>query len=220
MDQYASIFGKKGHLIKLDCASREHDYVPFAASDLRIVLFDTQVKHSLASSAYNRRREECEAGVGLVKEHHPGVSSLRDVSETMLRQYVKPHDETVYQRCSYVVGEMNRLQEACEHLEENNFRQFGQCMFETHYGLKNQYEVSCFELDLLVEMVETRPDVFGARMMGGGFGGCTINLVRAEAAESLAAEIAGIYHEATGMRLAAYFVSIEDGAGCVTASHA
>lgn len=216
MDQYASIFGKKGHLIKLDCAAREHSYVPFSTSDLRIVLFDTRVKHSLASSAYNERREECETGVALVKAHHPHVNSLRDINEIMLRQYVKPHNEIVYQRCSYVVGEMERLQTACRHLENEDFRQFGACMFETHEGLKSQYEVSCPELDLLVEMVKDRPEVAGARMMGGGFGGCTINLVQAEAAESLAAEIAALYQQATDMQLATYFVRIEDGAGCVT----
>src|SRR3546814_7026561 len=97
----------------------------------------------------------------------------------MLLNYVKPRDETVFRRCSYVVGEMERLQKACRYLQENDFEQFGKCMFETHEGLRDQYEVSCPELDLLVDMVKDRPEVPGARMMGGGFGGCTINLVRA-----------------------------------------
>src|SRR5690606_20972480 len=132
---------------------------PFTARDIRIVLFDTQVKHSLASSAYNKRREECETGVAWVQEHHPEVQSLRDASPEMLQQYVKPRDETVFRRCNYVVGEMARLQNACRHLEENNFERFGQCMFETHEGLRDQYEVSCPELDLLVEFVKDRPEV-------------------------------------------------------------
>lgn len=215
MDQYASMFGKKDHLIKLDCATREHNYIPFSAPGLRIVLFDTRVKHSLASSAYNKRREECEMGVALVNAHHPQVNSLRDVSEEMLLQHVKPRDETVYQRCSYVVGEMARLQQACVYLMEGDFLHFGQCMFETHEGLQKQYEVSCPELDLLVEMVKNRPEVLGARMMGGGFGGCTINLVRAEDSEALAAEVSTLYEQATDMQLTTYFVNIEDGAGCV-----
>src|SRR3546814_15586108 len=118
----------------------------------------------------------------------------------MLLNYVKPRDETVFRRCSYVVGEMERLQKACRYLQENDFEQFGKCMFETHEGLRDQYEVSCPELDLLVDMVKDRPEVPGARMMGGGFGGCTINLVRAGEAEILAAEIAVRHQEATKAR--------------------
>lgn len=217
MDQYASIFGKKDHLIKLDCARQEHIYVPFTNPDIRIVLFDTQIKHSLASSAYNQRREECERGLAYVREHHPEVKSLREVSPEMLQAYVAPRDETVYRRCSYVVSEMERLQKACAYLEENDFERFGRCMFETHEGLRAGYEVSCRELDILVEAAREHSAVLGARMMGGGFGGCTINLVKTGDAEALATEVTARYRQATGGSLATYFVSIEDGAGCLTA---
>ena len=218
MDQFASIFGRKGHLIKLDCATREHTYIPFTAKDISIVLFDTQVKHSLASSAYNERRGECEAGVALVREHNADARSLRNVSEDMLLRYVKPVDETIYRRCSYVVAEMERLQKACDHLQENDFVQFGRRMFETHEGLRDLYEVSCRELDILVDLVKDHPAVLGARMMGGGFGGCTVNLVRSEAAAALSATVTDRYNAATGMQLTTYFVNIEDGTGTVNES--
>lgn len=216
MDQFASIFGKKDHLIKLDCATGEHSYIPFKAKGIRVVLFDTQVKHSLASSAYNERRLECEKGVDLVRKRVPEANSLRNVSEDMLLRHVKPVNETVYRRCSYVVAEMERLQQACRHLQKNDFEQFGQRMFETHEGLKSQYEVSCPELDILVDLVKGHPAVPGARMMGGGFGGCTINLVREGSAKELAAMVTSRYNTETGLQLATYFVSIENGTELVS----
>jgi galactokinase len=118
MDQFASVFGKKEHLIRLDCRSLEYAYVPFHAKDIKILLFDTRVKHSLADSAYNERREQCETGVKLIQEFHPEVKSLRDASQEMLDNYVKIVDETVYRRCTYVVSEIKRLLKGCEDLKK------------------------------------------------------------------------------------------------------
>jgi galactokinase len=211
MDQFASVFGKKEHLMRLDCRSLDYAYVPFHAKDIKILLFDTRVKHSLADSAYNERREQCETGVKLIQEFHPEVKSLRDASQEMLDNYVKIVDETVYRRCTYVVSEIKRLLKGCEDLQKDDLKSFGKRMFETHAGLKELYEVSCKELDLLVDLVKEDPNVIGARMMGGGFGGCTINLVKAEAAESLIRKVSDAYSSETGTEMLVYEVEIEDG---------
>jgi galactokinase len=211
MDQFASVFGKKEHLMRLDCRSLDYAYVPFHAKDIKILLFDTRVKHSLADSAYNERREQCETGVKLIQEFHPEVKSLRDASQEMLDNYVKIVDETVYRRCTYVVSEIKRLLKGCEDLQKDDLKSFGKRMFETHAGLKELYEVSCKELDLLVDLVKEDPNVIGARMMGGGFGGCTINLVNAEAAESLIRKVSDAYSSETGTEMLVYEVEIEDG---------
>ena len=216
MDQFASMFGKKDYLIRLDCRSLEYAYVPFHADKLKIVLFDTRVKHSLASSAYNERREQCETGVKLIQDVHPEVLSLRDASEEMLLKFVKPVSEIVYNRCSFIVAEIQRLLNSCNDLENNNMQAFGKRMFETHAGLKDLYEVSCQELDLLVDLVKNHPDVIGARMMGGGFGGCTINLVKTEAVEALIKKVGDTYHAKTDTEMLAYVVEIEDGTGVLT----
>ena len=216
MDQFASMFGKKDYLMRLDCRSLEYTYVPFHSDKLKIVLFDTRVKHSLASSAYNERREQCEAGVKLIQAVHPEVLSLRDASEEMLLEFVKPVNEIVYNRCSFIVGEIKRLLKSCNDLENNNMPAFGKRMFETHAGLKDLYEVSCQELDLLVDLVKNDPNVIGARMMGGGFGGCTINLVNSESVEALIKKVGDNYHAKTGTEMLAYVVEIEDGTGVLT----
>jgi len=213
MDQFASMFGKKDQLLRLDCRSLEYDYVPFHAANLKIVLFDTRVKHSLASSAYNERREQCEAGVKLIQTVHPEVLSLRDATEEMLLEFVKPLSEIVYSRCTFIVAEIQRLLNACNDLKNNDMPSFGKRMFETHAGLKDLYEVSCEELDLLVDSVKNNSDVIGARMMGGGFGGCTINLVKTEALDALIKKVGDAYRNETGTEMLAYVVEIGDGTG-------
>jgi galactokinase len=215
MDQFASVFGKQNQLMRLDCRSLEYAYVPFLADDIQIVLFDTRVKHSLASSAYNERREQCEQGVKWIQEIHPEVHSLRDASEEMLVKYVQPKNQKIYERCNFIVSEIQRLQDACNDLENNNLQSFGKRMFETHFGLKDLYEVSCDELDLLVDLVKDNPNVLGARMMGGGFGGCTINLVKTEAVDELIAQVSASYHTKTGSEMLNYIVKIEDGTSII-----
>ena len=213
MDQFASVFGKKEHLIRLDCRSLEYIHVPFHINNIKILLFDTRVKHSLADSAYNERREQCEKGVSILREFYPEVSSLRDANQEMLDTYVKEVDETVYRRCTFVVSEIKRLLEGCKDLENDDLISFGKRMFETHAELKELYEVSCNELDLLVDLVKDNPDVIGARMMGGGFGGCTINLVKAEAAKGIIKKVSDAYLSKTGTEMLVYEFEIENGTG-------
>ncbi len=215
MDQFASVFGQEQRLIKLDCADFSHEYIPFNTPDLKIVLFDTQVKHSLASSAYNERREQCEYGVSLIQKHHPEVQSLRNASIAQLDRYVKPVDEVVHNRCLYVVSEIKRLQDGCEDLKRDDFESFGKRMFETHDGLQHLYEVSCDELDVLVDLVRNNSAVLGARMMGGGFGGCTINLVKADQVQAVVDTVTKAYGEKTGKKAQAYIASISAGTNII-----
>jgi len=217
MDQFASMFGKKDHVIKLDCRSLDYEYVPLKLDGYKIVLLNSNVKHNLASSEYNTRRQQCEKGVSLVAQHAPAVKSLRDITLDMLRQYVEPVDPLIYQRCKYVVTENERLLGACEDLKQGNIEALGKKMFETHLGLSYFYGVSCRELDFLVSYVSRIPAVAGARMMGGGFGGCTINLVKEDAIEKLVADISLAYKEAMNLPLTAYIASIENGTECCPA---
>jgi galactokinase len=215
MDMFASVFGKKDHVIKLDCQSLEYEYVPLKMDGFKIVLLNTNVKHSLGSSEYNTRRQQCEQGVKLVKEHVPNVNSLRDVTMEMLERYVKLKDALVFRRCKYVVEENQRLLSGCEDLKKGNIKGLGQKMFQSHDGLSKEYEVSCKELDFLVDQVRNNPAVLGARMMGGGFGGCTINLVKDEAIDNLIEETRKAYAKAMGLELTPYIAQIEDGTSIV-----
>jgi galactokinase len=215
MDQFASMFGKKDHVIKLDCRSLEYEYKPFDMKGIRIVLFDTNIKHSLASSEYNTRRLQCEAGVAMVQQHYPEVKKLRDVTLAMLDEIVLPKAEKVYLRCSFIVEEIQRLQDACIDLEQHDMVSFGKKMFATHKGLSELYDVSCKELDFMVDFVKNEPAVLGARMMGGGFGGCSINLVKEEAIEALSGRIEAAYSTAFGIEMKVYIATIENGTSIV-----
>lgn len=211
MDQFASMMGKKDHVIKLDCRSLDFDYVPFKLEGIKIILFDTKVKHSLASSEYNTRRKECTQAVTWISEHEPTVHSLRDVTEAMLNKYVLPKDALIDKRARFIVQEIKRLLLACDDLRQGDIAAMGKKMFETHEGLSEMYGVSCDELDYLVDCVRDHEAVLGARMMGGGFGGCTINLVKEEAVAELIEEIASKYFKHTGQNTEAYIVSIDEG---------
>jgi galactokinase len=211
MDQFASMMGKANHVIKLDCRSLEFEYVPFKLEGIKILLLNTNVKHSLASSEYNTRRSECEQAVQWIKEHVENVSSLRNVTEEMLDKYVLPKNELIDKRARFVVQEINRLQKGCEDLQHGNIAALGQKMFATHDGLSKMYDVSCKELDWLVDAVRNNENVLGSRMMGGGFGGCTINLVKESYIEELLAKIEPAYETAMGLPLSYYIASIENG---------
>lgn len=211
MDQFASMMGKASQVIKLDCRSLEYEYVPFKLDGIKILLLNTNVKHSLASTEYNTRRSECAQAVELIKSHHSNVSSLRDVTVEMLDEYVLPVNELVYRRSRFVIDEMDRLTKVCSYLEKNDIASMGECMFETHEGLSKQYEVSCKELDFLVDYVKEKPEVLGARMMGGGFGGCTINLVEENHIDRLTRDIKTAYKTAMNLPLDFYIASIENG---------
>ncbi len=211
MDQFASMMGQKDKLIKLDCRSLEYEYIPFKLEGIKVLLLNTNVKHELASSEYNARREECECAVELIRAHHPEVTSLRYATEAMLDEYVRPVDSMAYIRSRYVVQEIDRLLTACEALRHGDINAMGKLMYATHDGLSNMYQVSCKELDWLVDQVRNNDAVLGARMMGGGFGGCTINLVRDEAIEPLVNSLKKSYEEAMNLPLTYYLASIDNG---------
>ncbi len=215
MDQFASVFGKEQHLIKLDCSDYSYEYVPFREKGIKILLLDTRVKHSLASSAYNERRQQCEEGVALVRKHVPEVSSLRDISEEQLKKFVLIRDELLYKRCHYVVSEIARVEAAAVDLKNGDLGAFGKKMYETHKGLQYDYEVSCPELDLLTASAQKVPSVFGARMMGGGFGGCTINILPEERVEQAIELISGDYEKVFGLAPHAYVAQITSGTSIV-----
>jgi galactokinase len=213
MDQFASFFGKKDHVVLLDCATMEFKYFPLALTGYQIVLFDTGVKHALVNSEYNKRRQECEQGLAMIKKQFPDIKSFREVTNNMLNHCVhKTNHELVYKRCQFVVEEIERTQLATDDLINNELASFGKKMFATHEGLSILYEVSCAELDILVNVVKENPNVLGARMMGGGFGGCTINIIKSEFASEIINDTIIHYKEKTGKMLKQYKVSIENGA--------
>ncbi len=213
MDQFASMFGKVNHVIKLDCRSVEHEYFPLDIEGHRLMLLNTNVSHSLASSEYNTRREECEKGVSIIKKYVPEVESLRDCTLDMLQTHREEMPGKVFQRCAYVVGENQRVVEACNDLKEGNLEAFGKEMYATHQGLSQSYEVSCPELDFLVQWSEDKEQILGARMMGGGFGGCTINLVKDQDLPALEKEIKEKYKQQFNRDLGVYYAKIADGTG-------
>ncbi len=211
MDQFASMFGKTDAVIQLDCQSLGYNYMPFNQEGIKIVLLDTRVKHSLASTEYNLRREECEAGVKIIQEKYPAVASLRNATMQMLQECLINTDQKIIDRCSFVVAEIKRLQDACKDLEAGDLKAFGKKMYETHDGLSKLYEVSCAELDFLADFAKTEASVLGARMMGGGFGGCTINLVEENAVEAFVLAAGNAFQKAFGTEMKPYIVSIGNG---------
>lgn len=215
MDQYINIYGKAGHVLKIDCRSLDYEYVPFNMEKVRIVLCDTQVKHSLASSEYNVRRQQCEEGVAILQKSFPEIKALRDVTPEMLEEKKDEMDEVTYRRCRYVTSENKRLAEGCEDLQRGDLEAFGRKMFATHKGLSEEYEVSCPELDVLAELAANDDAVLGARMMGGGFGGCTINLVKQEDVDAFVERMKQSYKEKTGKEILVYLTAIEEGTALV-----
>lgn len=217
MDQFASVFGKQDHAVLLDCRTMEYEYIPLALEGYKLVLLNTNVKHSLSDSAYNKRRTQCEQGVAWISTHHPEVTSLRDANVNMLEEFVKPKDAEVYQKCKYVVEEIGRIQKAAEALKQGDLVALGKLMFETHEGLSQDYEVSCKELDFLVDYVKDLDHVLGARMMGGGFGGCTINIVKNENIDALISEVSVLYEKEFGLSIDVYVVETANGSSLIDA---
>ena len=210
MDQFASVFGKAGSLIRLDCRSLEYQYFPFKPTGYKLVLLNTCVKHELAGSPYNERRLSCEHVAEVIKSKHPSIESLRDASFEMLEEVkaeLKPED---YNRAKYVIGEVERVLDVCNALEAGDYETVGKKMYETHFGLSKDYEVSCEELDFLVD-VAIDCGVTGSRMMGGGFGGCTINLVKEELYDIFIEKANERYNEKYGKSPKVYDVVIGDG---------
>ena len=211
MDMFINIFGRPKSVLKLDCRSLEYQYFPFERADLKIVLCDTQVKRELASSEYNVRRSQCEAGVTLLSKHDPALRSLRDVSLELLTAHRAEFDPVIYRRCDYVVRENRRVEDACADLKSGDFAAFGQRMNSSHNGLRDDYQVSCRELDVLAEAAQSVPGVLGARMMGAGFGGCTINLVEESAVGALEESAGRAFRDAFGREPRFYISSLRSG---------
>ena len=213
MDQFASIFGKEGKLMRLDCRSREFEYYPFEPNGYKLVLLDSVVKHELASSAYNDRRKSCENVVAALKNKYADrtIETLRDANWEMLDSVKNEVSEEDMKRATYVLGEKDRVLAVCEALNAGDYEKVGQMMYETHNGLSKDYEVSCEELDFLVEIAR-KNGVIGSRIMGGGFGGCTINLVKDELYDRFINDAVAEYKEKFNKQLKIYNVAISDGA--------
>jgi len=211
MDQFVSCMGKAGHAFFLDCRSLDFKFVPIPPG-LQFVVCNTMVKHDLATGAYNTRREECEEGVRAFAKWDPAIRALRDVSVDLLDRQANDLPATIWKRCSHIVHENKRTLDAARALTEGDLAKVGRLMRESHDSLRDLYEVSCRELDVMVESAEGLPGFCGGRMTGGGFGGCTVNLVREENVEAFAKQIAERYREATGIRPQVYLCSAEDGA--------
>ena len=211
MDQFINIFGKARKVLKIDCRSLQYEYFPFERDDLAIVLCDTQVHRQLATSEYNVRRSQCESGVQRLQAMGQKVLSLRDVKVEVLRAHRSELDPVVFNRCLYVVEENQRVENACRDLARSDFASFGQRMYASHSGLRDQYEVSCRELDVLVDAAATVNGVLGARMMGAGFGGCTINLVERDQLNDFSAIVQEKYEKILKQKVKIYFSHIEAG---------
>ena len=211
MDQFASCFGKKGQLIRLNCKTLEHQYFPFNPEGYRLVLLDTCVKHELASSAYNRRRESCEKAAAEIKKNHPEVDFLSDCKRVWLDEVRGKITEEDFIRAEYVIGEVQRVLDVCDALERGDYETVGEMMYQTHFGLSRLYEVSCPELDFLAKLAR-KMEVTGSRVMGGGFGGCTINLVKDELYDLFIDTAKAQFREEFGHDLKVYDVVISDGA--------
>ncbi len=216
MDQFINVFGQQGNALRIDCRSLEYELIPFAHESISIVFFNTNVSHTLASSEYNQRRIECSRGVETIKSVYGQVNSLRDVSSAMLQECKARMDEVTYRRCSYVVGENDRLLQACDALKKNELRAFGSLLYKTHEGLSSDYEVSCPELDFLVEETKDLSAVYGSRMMGGGFGGCTINLIKNEFVKPVTKLIKKKYNQKFGHDTTVYVTKISGGTSIVS----
>ena len=211
MDQFASCFGKAGSLIRLNCKTLEYQYFPFDPKGYKLVLLDTCVKHSLASSAYNFRRQSCERAAAAIKKNHPEVDFLSDCKRVWLDEVRSEISEEDFIRSEYVIGEVQRVLDVCDALERGDYETVGELMYQTHFGLSRLYEVSCEELDFLNKLAR-KHEVTGSRVMGGGFGGCTINLVKEELYDEFVSDAKKQFAAKYGHEPKVYDVVISDGA--------
>ena len=213
MDQFASMMGKKNQVMLLDCRSLEYQYFPFDLEDYQLLLLNTNISHTLASSEYNNRRSECEEGVSIIQAKFPEVKKLRDVSFKMLQEYQNKMPEIIYRRCLHVVSENERVLNAARTLKEKEIHALGKLVYDSHFSLQKNYEVSCPELDFLVQQTLDKNYILGSRMMGGGFGGCTINIIKKSKIDAFIEQTNSNYNNKFGIDLSPYTVSIENGTG-------
>lgn len=214
MDQFASMMGRKNQVMLLDCCSLEFQYFPLDLYDYTLLLLNTNVSHSLASSAYNTRRSECEEGIAFLKKENEliDIKNLRDVPLEHLVNLRGKMPEHLFRRCHHVISENQRVLNATKAMLDYNFQALGQLMYQSHFSLQNDYEVSCPELDFLVQRTLEADYVLGSRMMGGGFGGCTINLIEKNRMDEFVEEISKVYRNQFEIDLTPIQVSIGDGA--------
>ena len=211
MDQFSSVMGQENKVIKIDCRTLDYEYHAANFNDYSLILFDSNVKHSLMTSAYNERRLQCEEGIAIIKNNFPEISSFRDFTENQVLSLRDKMNENVFKRSLFVVKEIKRVSLACEALDNGDIQTLGKLMFETHQGLSVDYEVSCEELDFIVDVLKQEKAVIGSRMMGGGFGGCTINLIKKGEEEAIKSKLSKLYLEAFGIELKIYDVKIGNG---------
>jgi len=217
MDQFIACFGQAGRAVLLDCRNLDYELLSMG-KEARIVVCNTGVRHDNASSGYNQRRADCYAGVAALRAHGmPGIRALRDVSSASLEELKSCLPELVYRRCRHVVTENERVKAAANAIMLSDMETFGALMHESHVSLQTDYEVSCKELDLMVDIAHTLPGVYGARMTGGGFGGCTVNLVREDCVEPFVVATKREYAHATGLSAEVYCCVAAQGAGPVEA---
>ncbi len=212
MDQFVSANAKKNHALLLDCRSLEFENVPLDTKEVAIVICNTNIKHDLATSGYNTRREECEQAVETLKEFLPEIRQLRDVSPEDFEIYAANLPEIIRRRARHVITENTRTLQAARALKKNDLEEFGRLMWQSHASLKNDYEVSCEELDLLVEIAKETKGVLGGRMTGGGFGGSTVNLVKRENLDEFEKKISFQYQQITEIKPAILISEASDGA--------
>lgn len=215
MDQFISCFGQEGKALLLDCRSHEYKLLSLPEG-VRLIICNTRVKHELATGEYNKRRAECEAGVRHFSQSRPNVRALRDVTEAELKRSRQDLSEVIFRRCRHVVTENSRVLAAAEALKQGALETFGQLMNDSHRSLREDYEVSCKELDLMVDLAGRVEGVYGARMTGGGFGGCTINLVDAENVDEFKQVVAQSYLAETGLAPEIYVCNAAKGAEEIT----
>lgn len=212
MDQFASVMGKKDHVLLLDCNTLQYETLPLSTEEYAVVLINSLVHHSLDGGEYNVRRRESENGLTLLKQKYPAAKTFRDVTPQQVEETVATFEtEEEYKRCLYVTEEITRTKKAAELLKAHNIPAFGQLMFKTHDGLSRLYNVSCEELDFLVEQAKQHPEIIGARMMGGGFGGCTINLIKKESVDNITSGIVSLYRQKYGIEAEVYVMNLADG---------
>ncbi|HKG97916.1 MAG TPA: galactokinase [Pyrinomonadaceae bacterium] len=211
MDQFVSLFGQAQKALMLDCRSLEFELLPLP-DNIRLLICNTMVKHELASGAYNERRAQCEAGVKHLAKFVANVTALRDVTLEQLERFGSDLPEVVYRRCRHVITENARVLAAAKALEQGDLKEFGRLMAESHQSLRDDYEVSSEELDLMVELAQKLEGVYGARMTGGGFGGCTVNLVAVEHDEEFSKRVAEGYEQVTKLKPEIFICSASNGA--------
>ncbi len=211
MDQFASVMSKEGNVILLDCQSLEYQYIPIDIHPYKIIMLNTKVAHTLASSEYNTRKQECEEGVAILKEKHPHLTSLRDVSMEMLAASKHEMSPKIYNRCAFIIDENQRVLDMVKAFQQKKLETVGSLLYKAHHGISKLYEVSCAESDFLVDFAKTQPSVLGARQTGGGFGGCTLNIVHEKYAEEFMQRASEAYRKAFDIDLEAFEVQPSGG---------